>query len=243
MIGLRSNWRRWLAAVAAIGCAAIASVAPARAADVDPAKMSADAIKALEQRLTDAGCYHGAIDGQTSGALDDAIKACPDQRPFLRIETGMHTAPIKRIGVDAACSLLATASEDKTVRLWSLPDGKLKRVIRLPIGDGNAGKVFATALSPDGRWLAAGGWDAAWDKTGNDSLTLVDLSNGAIRRFGAFETSSTTSRSPPTGGASPSGSAERTACACSTARPARSCSPIATTAPTSTASPSRPTAG
>ena len=48
----------------------------------------------------------------------------------------MHTAAIRRIGVDAACSLLATASDDKTVRLWSLPDGKLKRVIRLPIGDG-----------------------------------------------------------------------------------------------------------
>ena len=63
----------------------------------------------------------------------------------------MHTAPIQRIGVDAACSLLATASDDKTVRLWSLPDGKLKRVVRLPIGDGDAGKVQATALSPDGR--------------------------------------------------------------------------------------------
>jgi WD40 repeat protein len=42
-------------------------------------------------------------------------------------------------------------------------------------------------LSPDGRWLAAGGWDAAAEKTGKIPLTIVDLSNGAIRRFGAFE--------------------------------------------------------
>jgi WD40 repeat protein len=144
-------------------------------------------IRALEQRLTDAGCYKGAIDGAARGALDLAIKACPDQRPFLRIETGMHTAMIRGIGVDSACRLLATASLDKTVRLWSLPDGKLQRILRLPIGDDEAGRIYAVALSPDGRWLAAGGLDATLDKTGRNSLAIVDLSNGAIRRFASFD--------------------------------------------------------
>ena len=104
MIEEKPVWARRAAIVAALVLAALAGLAPGHAAGLDPTQMSTDEIKALEQRLTDAGCYKGAIDGAASGALDDAIKACPDQRPFLRIETGMHTAPIRRIGVDAACS-------------------------------------------------------------------------------------------------------------------------------------------
>jgi hypothetical protein len=184
-------WRRSAAAIAAVALLFFSIIAPCRAADLDPAQMSADEIKVLQQRLTDAGCYTGSIDGSASVALVAAIKACPDQRPSLRIETGMHTEGIFRIGVDAACGLLATGSDDKTVRLWSLPDGKLQRVVRFPIGEGNAGKVYATALSPDGRLLAAGGWDAGaeriGDKIGNISLLIVDLLTGAIRRFRGFE--------------------------------------------------------
>jgi len=82
----------------------------------------------------------------------------PSQRPFLRIDAGMHSAIIRRIGVDASCTLLATGSEDKTIRLWRLPDGQLLRTLRPPIGEGNEGKIYAVAVAPDGGWLAAGGW-------------------------------------------------------------------------------------
>ena len=153
----RLNLATRCAAASGLLLALVGSAPPAFAED--SAGTSREDIQSLQRRLTDAGCYNGAIDGAPSAALDAAIKACPDQTPFLRIETGMHTAAIWRLGVDASCRRLATTSDDKTLRLWSLPDGRLERTIRLPIGPGDEGKLYAVALSPDGRRLAAGGWD------------------------------------------------------------------------------------
>lgn len=39
----------------------------------------------------------------------------PSRAPVLRIETGMHTAVINRIGVDREGKFLVTTSDDKTV--------------------------------------------------------------------------------------------------------------------------------
>ena len=136
--------------------------------------------EALQRRLTDAGCYHGAIDGRDNAALQAAIKACPSQEPVLLIESGMHLAPIKRLGVDRACRLAATGAWDKTVRVWSLPEGRLLRTLRVPVGPDDGGKIYATAVSPDGRWIAAGGWDAQWDAVSKDFVYIFDASSGDV---------------------------------------------------------------
>ena len=77
--------------------------------------------------------------------------------PILRIETGMHTAKIDRIGIDAENRYLVTGSQDKTVRVWELATGKLVRMIRPPSGDGDEGIIYAIAISPDGKTIACGG--------------------------------------------------------------------------------------
>jgi hypothetical protein len=83
------------------------------------------------------------------------------KEPQLRIDGGMHTASIRRLDVSADGKILVTGSEDKTVRVWSLPDGRLLRTLRMPVAPGDVGKIFAVALSPDGRLVAVGGWDDA----------------------------------------------------------------------------------
>jgi WD40 repeat protein len=96
----------------------------------------------------------------------------------------MHTAPIRRIAVDASCSLLVTGSEDKTVRLWRLPDGRFLNTLRPPIGEGAEGKVYAVAVAPDAGWIAAGGWT----RTGGDHWVYIfQAATGAmVTRFGPF---------------------------------------------------------
>ncbi len=116
----------------------------------------------------------------------------PEQRPMLRIEPGMHTAMIRRIGVDAACTLMVTGSDGKTARLWALPEGgrgspELLRTLRVPIGEGDDGKVYAVALSPDGKWVAAGGWDARYSVDKTMAVTIFEAATGRlVTRLGRF---------------------------------------------------------
>ena len=79
-------------------------------------------------------------------------------RPVLAIDPGMHTATIRSQAVDAGGRFAVTGGDDRTVRIWSVADGKLLRTIWIPVGPENVGDVYAVAISPDGSTIAAGGW-------------------------------------------------------------------------------------
>lgn len=104
---------------------------------------------------------------------------------FLRIEAGMHTAPINRIDIDDAGHFLVTGSDDKTVRVWDLASGKQLRVLRPPIGEGDEGKIYAVAITPDGELVAAGGWTSS---SGIDeNIYIFDRRTGRLaRRIGGL---------------------------------------------------------
>jgi WD40 repeat protein len=112
-------------------------------------------------------------------AAGTASAQTPPQEPFLRIEAGGHIGAVPHLAVDASGRLLATAGYDKTVRLWSLPDGKARAVLRPPIGNDQEGEIYAVAISPDGRRVfAAGATGGAWD--GTFSIYLFDTRRGAL---------------------------------------------------------------
>ncbi len=118
---------------------------------------------------------------KASAATDGALAASPQ----LRLELGMHGARIWDLDVSADGRWAATASEDKTIRVWAVPEGgeaawRLDKVLRPPLGPGSEGKVYAVAVHPDGRWIAAGGWFEGDDS--QDSVYVFDRVSGEIVR-------------------------------------------------------------
>ena len=89
--------------------------------------------------------------------------AAAEERPMLRVAGAGHHAAIRALAHDARGELWLTVSEDKTARLWRGPGRQLQAVLRPPIGQGQEGKLFAGALSPDGRFAALAGWSAGND--------------------------------------------------------------------------------
>ena len=106
----------------------------------------------------------------------------PPKEPLLKIETGMHTALIGCIGLDDANRYLVTASNDKSVRVWELATGRLLSVLRPPIGEGDEGKIYAVAISPDGQTVACGGFTGETGKPGTDNIYLFHRTTGKLTR-------------------------------------------------------------
>jgi WD40 repeat protein len=112
----------------------------------------------------------------------NAVFAQLPEHPMLVADPGLHTGVIRGAAVDEAGTLAVTGSEDKTVRIWSLPEGKLLQTIRMPAGPGNIGKVFAVAMNQNGDVIAVGGWTT--DTKDEDSIYLFDLAGKLIASIG-----------------------------------------------------------
>lgn len=108
-----------------------------------------------------------------------------EDKPYLRINTKMHTAPVRRISVDTAGKYLLSCSPDKTAILWDAESGAYIKTFRIPIGDDNEGMLYSCAISPDGLYVALGGWTS---KDGlNNNLYIFNTNSGEmVKRVSGF---------------------------------------------------------
>lgn len=113
----------------------------------------------------------GALLGMLAGpfAARPALAGDASTGAFLRIETGGHTARVNRLASDAQGRLIATVSNDKSLRLWARDGGEPLGVLRVPMEAGDEGALYAVALSADGSLaVAAGNTGSSW----GDGVTL-----------------------------------------------------------------------
>ena len=106
--------------------------------------------------------------------LSPELKAKLSKEPLLRLNTKMHTATISNVDADLNAKTAISCSYDKTLKVWDLKNKRLKATLRVPVLKGNEGKLYACAISPDGRYAAAGGW-TAWGFSGKASIYIFDL--------------------------------------------------------------------
>ena len=119
----------------------------------------------------------------TLGARPGSQAAGVEKAPQLMLDTGGHTAKVIGLAVTPDGKHLVSASNDKTVRVWDIETGQTVRTIRGEAAPGNWGVIHAMALSPDGRWLAVGGYLHGTDRVSASGVRLYDFSSGRLAAF------------------------------------------------------------
>jgi WD40 repeat protein len=97
--------------------------------------------------------------------------------PILQLDTGGHQAILKSMAFTPDGKYIVSSGDDKVVRIWDWRAGKTVRAIRGQIDSGDEGKIFAMALSPDGRSIATGGF------VDGDVVRVFDFASGSLKRL------------------------------------------------------------
>ena len=147
--------------------------------------------------------------------LTEALKAQTEREevvPQLMVDAGGHTARINALAYTPDGKQLVSAGEDKVIRVWDWQAGTTVRTIRGQAGPGDEGKIYAMALSPDGRWLAVEGNTHQECRARCGEIRLYDFATGNLVELLKGHTGFVYQLAfSPDGGKLISGSADKTA--------------------------------
>lgn len=107
-----------------------------------------------------------------SGSLSKAQTGVPR----IVINSGGHSGKIFNVLYSPDGKQIISVSEDKTIRIWDSRTGEMIKKFEAQIGKGPEGMFYASAISPDGKYLAAAGYPSAAEK--GNHIILIDIEKG-----------------------------------------------------------------
>lgn len=98
------------------------------------------------------------------------------QAPRIVMNPLGHSAKIHNVIFTPDGHQIISVSEDKTIRIWSTETGTMIKKLESQIGEGPEGMFYASALSPDGKLLAAAGYKVTAEN--ENYIVIIDLQKG-----------------------------------------------------------------
>lgn len=88
-----------------------------------------------------------------------------------------HSARINNLLFTPNGERVISISEDKTIRVWNVESGEMVDKFESEIGDGGEGMLYASAISPDGKFLAVAGYPV--NSVAENYIIIIDLEKKA----------------------------------------------------------------